>query len=289
MFNNLNLTSNDSFLGSNSEIKSVADSFDYNSFYRAIVVSNEDPEHLGRIKINIPALHSNISSSNQYPWAYPGVFVGLGNQVGQFILPPIGSIVFVSFEYSDEHRPIYFGGVPTQYASGKSQSYGYKINGGQSKDVTNNDIPTEYDGSQAIIYKSPTGAIIYMDDFTYEQKLVIQDSQGQQLLMDYWESEDGEVFKSLRLAVDDDNYILMEPDQVTLCISGISIVYDKDHWPGSGGGGGTSDYPALSNKPQINGVTLIGNKTSENLGLQSTITWATNQDIDNAISLWGDI
>jgi hypothetical protein len=34
-----------------------------------------------------------------------------------------------------------------------------------------------------------------------------------------------------------------------------------------GGSGGTSDYENLTNKPQINGVTLIGNKTSANLGL----------------------
>ena len=43
--------------------------------------------------------------------------------------------------------------------------------------------------------------------------------------------------------------------------------YDT-HWINqSGGGGGTSDYNDLSNKPQINGVTLSGNKTAAQLGL----------------------
>lgn len=37
---------------------------------------------------------------------------------------------------------------------------------------------------------------------------------------------------------------------------------------GSGGSGGTSDYTELTNKPQINGVTLNGNKTLEQLGLE---------------------
>lgn len=41
-----------------------------------------------------------------------------------------------------------------------------------------------------------------------------------------------------------------------------------------GGGGGTSDYTDLTNKPQINGQTLVGNKVSSELGLQSSI----NQD-----------
>ena len=34
---------------------------------------------------------------------------------------------------------------------------------------------------------------------------------------------------------------------------------------GGGGGGGTTDYNQLSNLPQINGVTLTGNKTSDDI------------------------
>lgn len=37
-----------------------------------------------------------------------------------------------------------------------------------------------------------------------------------------------------------------------------------------GGGGGTSDYPDLTNKPSINGVTLSGNKTTSDLGIDKT-------------------
>jgi hypothetical protein len=42
--------------------------------------------------------------------------------------------------------------------------------------------------------------------------------------------------------------------------------YDTE-WINQSGGGGTSDYNDLSNKPQINGVTLSGNKTAAQLGL----------------------
>lgn len=38
---------------------------------------------------------------------------------------------------------------------------------------------------------------------------------------------------------------------------------------GGGGGGGTNNYPTLNNKPSINDVELVGNKTSEELGLAS--------------------
>ena len=37
----------------------------------------------------------------------------------------------------------------------------------------------------------------------------------------------------------------------------------------SGGGGGTSDYDDLENKPSINNVTLSGNKTLSELGAAS--------------------
>ena len=38
---------------------------------------------------------------------------------------------------------------------------------------------------------------------------------------------------------------------------------------GHGGGGGTTDYEDLDNKPSINNVTLSGNKTATQLGLAS--------------------
>jgi len=46
---------------------------------------------------------------------------------------------------------------------------------------------------------------------------------------------------------------------------------------GTGGGGGTSDYNDLSNKPQINGVALSGNVTSDQLGIMS-IKWYNYAD-----------
>ena len=39
-----------------------------------------------------------------------------------------------------------------------------------------------------------------------------------------------------------------------------------------GGGSGTNDYNDLRNKPQINGITLIGNKSLSDLGIQETIS-----------------
>lgn len=44
-----------------------------------------------------------------------------------------------------------------------------------------------------------------------------------------------------------------------------AVAWAKAH----GGGGGTSDYDDLSDKPQINGHELSGNKTNADLGINS--------------------
>lgn len=53
------------------------------------------------------------------------------------------------------------------------------------------------------------------------------------------------------------------------------------------GGGGTSDYSQLSNKPSINSVTLDGDKTSSDLSLQDTLVSGTNIKTINNTSLLG--
>ena len=50
-----------------------------------------------------------------------------------------------------------------------------------------------------------------------------------------------------------------------------------------GGGGGTTNYNALENKPQINSHELSGNKSSADLGLQSTLTTAQQAAVDSGI------
>lgn len=222
MFNLYNFTNNDDFVGSNADVDTE---FDYHSFYRAYVKSTDDPENLGRIRICIPSLHSDVKSDNEYPYAYPGCMVGLGNQVGQFILPPVDSIVFVTFEKSDEHRPIYFGGVPTQYAEGKTQTYNRFM--GSEHQVTEDDVPIEYTGHQSIIYKSPTGCIIYTNDTETLSQLNILGTDGQQLQLSTL-NIDGAKYTSTTLAVDEDNSITLNKDLINVKISGEVYKFDND-------------------------------------------------------------
>lgn len=85
------------------------------------------------------------------------------------------------------------------------------------------------------------------------------------------------------------------PDKyLTICQDdGKVYLYNKENTPNEttgkfrvfegGGSGGISDYEALENQPQINSVTLMGNKTGEDLNLQDKMAEITNQDIDKII------
>ncbi len=62
----------------------------------------------------------------------------------------------------------------------------------------------------------------------------------------------------------------------------------KSGIPYSGGSGGTSDYPDLTNKPSIEGVTLNGNKTASDLGLAKTsdLTDFITKSVDDLVNYY---
>ena len=87
----------------------------------------------------------------------------------------------------------------------------------------------------------------------------------------------------------DNNSIFKELD------TGIRYYYDGTDWneiPSSGGGGGgtgTDNYNELNNKPSINGTTLSGNKSLDNLGIQAKLTFdsAPTEDSENPVKSGG--
>lgn len=87
----------------------------------------------------------------------------------------------------------------------------------------------------------------------------------------------------------DNNAIFKELD------TGIRYYYDGTDWneiPSSGGGGGgtgTDNYNELNNKPSINGTTLSGNKSLDNLGIQAKLTFdsAPTEDSENPVESGG--
>ena len=73
--------------------------------YRGLVIENLDPLQIGRILAQVPDVLGEAPSS----WALPCI-PAAGIQAGCFIVPPIGSQVWVEFEQGDPDFPIWTGG-----------------------------------------------------------------------------------------------------------------------------------------------------------------------------------
>ncbi len=73
--------------------------------FRGVILQNLDPLQLGRVLLQV----SDGSVKTPSTWALPCVPVA-GMQAGVFVVPPIGSHVWVEFEQGDPDRPIWTGG-----------------------------------------------------------------------------------------------------------------------------------------------------------------------------------
>jgi uncharacterized protein involved in type VI secretion and phage assembly len=72
--------------------------------YRGTVADVNDPDALGRIKVQVPEVFGTIIS----PWALPCAPYA-GPSVGYYAIPPVGAGVWVEFEAGDPSRPIWTG------------------------------------------------------------------------------------------------------------------------------------------------------------------------------------
>lgn len=160
---------------------------------RGIVIDNEDPEKRGRIKVRVPSYHGIPNQSrtwiddNDLPWSTPGIFISGGNDLGQRILPTVGTRVFVMFEDGDFTKPVYFGGIPLLI--GEEKIYNHKdatVLGPVSitTDDTMSDINySKSQSSQGVLFKSLKGFTIYYDDTNGSESAKIIDQSGQMIKM----------------------------------------------------------------------------------------------------------
>lgn len=73
--------------------------------YRGTVTDNQDPKGIGRIRASVPGL---LGDDVECGWAWPCLpYAGPG--VGSFLIPPVGSGVWIEFEAGDLDSPIWSG------------------------------------------------------------------------------------------------------------------------------------------------------------------------------------
>lgn len=130
--------------------------------YRGKVLSTDDPLQVGRVLLEVypmliskeTAVQMKKDNSNSFiegidytklPWAAPAMPLGdCSGSNGIFIVPSVGSKVWVFFEGGDINQPVYFASAPD------------KVNGVPSERTTN------YPKRRVI--KTSGGIVIIMDD-----------------------------------------------------------------------------------------------------------------------------
>jgi uncharacterized protein involved in type VI secretion and phage assembly len=150
----------------------------YYGIYRGTVVNNVDPLQTGRIMAIVPDVSGVVPTT----WAMPCVPLA-GKQMGTFMVPQIGSGIFVQFEAGDPDRPVWIGGwwgsaaeVPALALAGVPGDPNIVIQTTLQNAIVVSDLPGPTGG---IMLKSTTGATIIVND----TGIFIQNGKGASIVM----------------------------------------------------------------------------------------------------------
>ena len=150
----------------------------YFGIYRGTVANNIDPLQLGRIQAIVP----DVGGITPSTWAMPNVPL-TGKQMGTFVVPQVGSGVWVQFEAGDPDRPVWTGGwwgiaaeVPALALAGVPGNPNIVLQSMLQNAVVISDLPGPTGG---IMLKSTTGASIIVND----TGIYIQNGKGASIVM----------------------------------------------------------------------------------------------------------
>jgi hypothetical protein len=140
----------------------------YYGKYRATVIQNVDPEQRGRLQLMIPDVLGPLPSS----WAEPCVPLAgpTGPPMGVYMVPSIGTGVWVEFEHGDPDHPVWVGcrwgaqsDIPVLAKAGNPADPNIVIQSLLQHTFMISDMPpTPVTGG--IILKSTTNAMIVVND-----------------------------------------------------------------------------------------------------------------------------
>jgi hypothetical protein len=136
--------------------------------YRGTVLLNDDPEQRGRLQVVVPDVLSLLPTT----WAEPCVPLAgpTGPPMGVYMVPPIGTAVWVEFEHGDPDLPIWSGcrwgsqtDIPTLARAGNPADPNIVIQSLAQHMIMISDLPPS-PATGGIILRSLSGAMIVVND-----------------------------------------------------------------------------------------------------------------------------
>ena len=150
----------------------------YYGKHRGLVLNNIDPMQKARILVQVP----DVLGLGTTSWAMPCVPIA-GPQMGVYVVPLIGSGVWVEFEGGDPDYPIWTGGfwgtaaeIPALAFAGIPVSPNIVLQTTGQNTIVVSDLPGPTGG---IMLKSTTGASIIVND----TGIYIQNGKGASIIM----------------------------------------------------------------------------------------------------------
>jgi len=167
--------------------------------YRAFVRDNNDPERLGRCRLEVPAV-LGIGNENWSDWAWPCFPYGGNDDTGMFLVPEEGASVWAEFEGGDPQYPIWTGVWVAMSNPGEQPEESKRLCSSMTcrdcedkehaSDAADNAEhrkyhahPPYYCPRRKVLIKTETGHTIVFDDRDEEEFLKIIDRAGQILHM----------------------------------------------------------------------------------------------------------
>ena len=147
-----------------------------------IVTNNQDPDEMGRIKIQFPWL----SDDNETDWVRIATLMA-GAKRGMFFLPEVGDEVLVAFEHGDINHPYVIGALwngvdipPETNSDGKNNIR--KISSRSGHEIIFND--DSENSEEKIEIRSKSGHTIILDDTSDKAKIEIKTSAEHKIVLD---------------------------------------------------------------------------------------------------------
>lgn len=145
-----------------------------------IVRDNEDPEHLGRVRVEFPWRDDTDESY----WARIATDM-TGDGYGTYYLPEVEDEVLVGFENGDIHNPIVIGSLwngnrkpPEDNADGDNDIRAIVTRGGHRIEFDDDD------GEAHVRIETNAGHRILLDDAKGDESISIEDKSGNAIEMD---------------------------------------------------------------------------------------------------------
>jgi len=129
------------------------------------VRDNRDPEQLGRLRLEIPAV-LGTGPDAWSDWASPCLPYGGNPDCGLYLIPEVGASVWAEFEMGDPQSPIWSGVWLAGTNSGEMPA-----------EASANPITCK-------VLKTAAGHTILLEDAVGHQRVLIRDAGGQHLLLD---------------------------------------------------------------------------------------------------------